>query len=267
MASFLWFGGVEALNHIILRLNLSARGIAPWRYDEWIRTTEKMGLIQPKAYKRAFYHPSLAKFYSDQSLKNNSRIRVKTRTWKDKAGYGILMLAFLALLLLPFSMRYWFKWYWASPHQIFIPQNDIRNAYWQPSDSGTYQVLRSGSVDMEAYGIIQVGTFVGVVLSPVGTREGFMGMPIESAYNLLGMDTCRHAALMVRKKEKGKDWGTYSYAASPDTNIVPINVRQGDLVQFIVNDKEFQNNLGRYTLRLHYGLSLATGHLLQTHRQ
>ena len=249
-ASFLWFGGIEAINHTLLRLSLSARGIAPKQYDEWVEATRRAALIRQQAYKMGFYHSTLKNYYNSRSLQNNTRIRVKERVWKDTATLGIVTAFLCLLLLLPFAMRYYWDWYWPNPYQLSISQQDITKAHWRKMDSGAYQIMQPETVVLRAHGCIQVGTFVGLVLSPAGTKEGYMGMPIKSSYNIPYVDTSyAHAALLVRQYHNGT-WTKYAPVRAKERDTLPLTLKAGDKLQFMVNDREYQNNLGKYTVTI-----------------
>jgi hypothetical protein len=253
VASFLWFGGIEAINHVLLKLTLSARGIAPRHYEGWIEANKRMALIRPKGYKMAFYHHTLTNYYKNQRLENNPRIRVKKNVWKDTFAYSIIMAFFFLMLFLPFAMRYWWNVYWPDPYQFNVSQEDIDRARWHKLEKGTYQVQQPGTVILRAHGFIQVGTFVGLVLSPAGTREGYMGMPLKNSYNLPQTADYAHAALLVRQRRgSGKAWSTYQYVRTEARDSLTLRVATGDQVQFIVNDKEYQNNLRKYTVTIEY---------------
>ena len=44
--TFLWFGGIELINHWVLRLYLSMFGIFPLRIRSWLRHAENLALIR-----------------------------------------------------------------------------------------------------------------------------------------------------------------------------------------------------------------------------
>jgi|GEM_PF-1845171 len=239
LLAFLWFGGMEVINHWILRVNLAVRGIAPRDYEPWVQAQKNMGLISPSGYKMKFYHGTLTAYYHRYPLKNNPRLRLKKNTWTDIWTYRLILLCCILLLALPFYRRYLLQDFWRGPWDIVWKSSGFKeqnHAYLAPK-GGTYY-LKTGW-------FTNVGTFVGYVL-PKGTTEGFMGMPIDSAYNLEGFGKYRHAALLFRTQQPGKDWTPYRYA----TEVKMLYMNRDERIEFLINDKEWHNNLGRYQVAL-----------------
>lgn len=251
IASFIWYGGIDVINHALLVRHLSFLGIAPKQYQEWVMVNTNAGLIRFQGYKMAFYHPTLAKYYENQKLKDNPRIRLKKPNNKYTVIYIFCILSFVIMLFIPFIQRYGVKIYWPDVHQVYISQSDLKKSHWQTISNGTFRILRTGEIKLEAYGVIQVGTFVGLVMSPRGTDEGYMGLPLNSSYNLPGLDTFKHAALLFRRStNNGRSWSNYEYVCPEGQCRKTLNLVKGEIVEFTVNDKEYHNNIGRYKLRL-----------------
>jgi hypothetical protein len=236
MLAFLWFGGMEVINHRILRLNLSLKGIAPINYNPWEQAQKRMGLIIPSGYRMKFYHSSLAGFYERYPLSNNQRLRLKKKNIIDYISYTLLLMIGIGLLLLPFYQRYHAAYFWKNKYEgsYHIP-NMIRE-----TDS-TFRFTANEKLKVSVGGRVVVGSFVGYAW-PEGTTCGFMGMPIDSAYNVEGLGRFRHAAFLYRIKRGTAEWSPYKYLY----NLHLLKVSKDDQIMFLVNDKEYENNSGHY---------------------
>lgn len=238
--AFLWFGGMEVINHIILRVNLYIRGIAPLNYDPWVQAQQNMGLIIPTGYQLKFYHASLAGYYARYSLTDNPRIRLPRKKVADILLYAMLMSAALALLVLPFLLRYKFDWYWKRPSEFASTFRGISKV-----NDSTYVIEKTGIYNVRTSGYISAGTFTGYS-GPEGTSYGFMGMPMEGAYNVPGFAKFRHAALLLQTKKRNEPWSGYWYVF----NVKRFQGERGQLLQFLINDNEWQNNSGHYNVQM-----------------
>ena len=238
--AFLWFGGMEVINHRILRINLYLRGIAPLDYTPWVQKQQDMGLIISTGFQMKFYHTTLAGYYMRYPLENNPRIRLKKVNATDFLLYTLILAACVVFIALPFFQRYIGQTYWKGDYDI---RTDIPDS--KKVNDSTYRFLANGKMNVSASGYIVVGTFVGYAC-PQGTTCGFMGMPIDSAYNLDGFGKYRHAALLYRIKHQDTHWSEYRYASE----LRLLNVKKNDLLQVLVNDKEWQNNTKRYQLSM-----------------
>ncbi|MBS1664775.1 MAG: hypothetical protein JST68_27260 [Bacteroidetes bacterium] len=242
LLSFLWYGGMEALNHFILRLTLHQRGIAPRRFSDWVQKSLKVGLINHSSYQLSFYHASLASYFAQFPLHDNPAIKVKTKS-RDVFYYSLAILGFVFLLSTPFIIRYGARAYWTSPYAGI----KVAPEWTKKVNDSVYTIEKSGRLRLGTSGIIDVGTFVGVVC-PEGTRDGFMGMHTKNAYNLPYIDTFRHAALLYRINTAHQGWSRYQYVKEDSL----FTVHEKDSIEVIVNDREYQNNLFHYKLYLNF---------------
>ncbi len=240
LLSFLWYGGMEAFNHVLLRVTLYIRGIAPLFYGPWVKMNEQMGLITPTGYKMNFYHTTLATYYSNYSLSDDRRTNIKRRKTDVVAYWGVFILI-LGMLTLPFVLRYGYKIYWTSPG---MGVNVSGDAVTKKNDS-VYLIKKNGKLKFMTGGSIFVGSYVGFV-NPGGTDKGFMGMPMGEGYNVPYLARFRHGALLYRLRSDSGAWSSFGYA---DTT-KPFPVKTGDSLQLAINDREWQNDAGWYTLNL-----------------
>jgi len=238
LLAFLWYGGLEVINHWILRICLWIRGISPLSYDEWVERQKHMGIITPSGYKMNFYHASINEYYQRMPMSENPRVRLVASPKKDRFMLRVGLVTGLLLLFLPFVCRYVLRGYWQSPREVITHSN-----YMRMDEDSVFTVGQNGLYAIKASGMVNVGTFVGYVF-PGGTTFGFMGIPIDSAYNLPGMGRYRHAALLMRI-QSGQRWKPYQYVAQTKK---PMYLAKGDKVEFLVNDREFQNNFWHFAV-------------------
>lgn len=242
--TFLWFGGLEVINHYQLRMSLYVRGIAPLNYAAWKRDQRRMSIFTSVGNKMMFYHATLATYYNKYPLVDSRRIRIKPTSSKDWIYYIVALALFFLMLITPVYLRYGSDFYWNNSYTLESTTNGVSR-----NNDSSFIIRKNGILHVSAKGIINVGTFVGWV-TPDGTNNGFMGMPLDSAYNVPGLDTFRHAALLMRIKRANKGWSQYQYANYWNKDSATALVHEGDSLQFIINDKEWQNNLGRFRVSI-----------------
>jgi hypothetical protein len=175
-------------------------------------------------------------------MTGNRRVRLKKRT-ADTPIYWFLTGALICLLTLPFIFRFVVGIYWKTPWSGVI----VTSVAAKKDNDSIYTIQRAGKLNFQVKGILNVGSFVGFV-GPHGTLTGFIGMPMNGSYNVPGLDTFRHAALLYRTRIGNGPWSGYGYA----TTAPPFWVSKGQKIQFVVNDKEWQNNIGHYKVRLEF---------------
>lgn len=241
LLAFLWYGGMEAVNHALLRKILYNRRIVPSNFSSWARNCTRVGVINQLDYRLSFYHSSLVSYYADFKLLDNPAIHVRKKS-RDLIYYCLFASVFVMLMSAPFVVRYGLKAYWKSPYEGVA----VSPEWTKKINDSVYSIERSGQVTLRARSWIYVGTFVGVA-HPIGLRSGFMGMPLKKAYNLSYLDTFRHAALLYRIDTAHRGYSRYDYIKDRR-----FSVSKGDRLLLVVNDKEYQNNLWQYSLNLDF---------------
>ena len=82
-------------------------------------------------------------------------------------------------------------------------------------------------------------------------KEVFFGMGIKDIYDQPGLESFQHGVLALRKKGE-KKWryfpDTDIYDIMTDSKKIYLKVRNNDTIEFIINDREFHNNLGQFIL-------------------
>ena len=246
MISYLWFGGIEIINHFVLRMKLHIMGIAPFMYASWYKHNQDMALIKGSGAYLSFYHKTLSEYFANYSLRGNQRVTYKSPN-RDWPLYLLFVLLATCLIVQPFIKRYYFRDYWSAPNQISIVSRDLK-----PLTDSTYLVLRTGKMIVKMSGKIHLGTFTGFS-SPKGVTTGFLGMPLKKAYNRSDAESFRHAALLFRTKTPGGRWEDYQYltpALHDAEETYWKFLTKGNIIRFIVNDREWQNNSGYYRVDL-----------------
>lgn len=245
LLGFFWFGGMEVVNFIILRRKLNMLGIIPLSYKDWANKYYKLGLITTSGKEMRFYHDSLARYYSDYKSNQFLSLKDTYKTARANQMTLVFLLAFLLLITLPFGFPYYSNMYWEESNTISVVSDDVV----REEMNNLFVCQKSGNMHIEVAGSIHVGTFVGRVF-PHGTKYGFLGIELDSAYNLKGLGSFRHAALLVRKRSvNDNSWTEYEYVSSGFmNNEKTFIVNKGDMLEFVVNDKEWQNNTSKYRI-------------------
>ncbi len=243
LLGFLWFGGMEVINHYLLRLNLYVRGIAPLNYSPWVQANQNMNVFVRTGYKQRFYHDALATYYMDYGSAGKSWQPILQKKY-DNWVYAVVLTIMALVLIAPFYLRYGTDLYWKQPSELVVNSVDL-----QQTADGTFLCQKTGNLQIAVrWRSIHVGTFVGRVF-PHGTTYGFMGMPLDSAYNIPGFGRFRHGAILMRKRDGIGEWSAYEYVSTgPLQNKKSIPVRKGDQLHFLINDKEWQNNTGHFIM-------------------
>lgn len=243
---FFWYGGMEIVNFIILQTKLNMLGIIPMSYNNWREIYHKFGLITTTGKEMRFYHDSVARFY--KNYKSHHLINIKDSYNPGRTNRFIFMflLIFSILTVLPYFYRYQLDKYWKESNELVV----IGNSIVQGESNNIFICQKTGNLQLNASGYIHVGTFVGRVL-PHGTERGFLGIKMDSAYNMSGLGNFRHAALLVRKMSvKDKKWTEYEYVSNDFfKKEKSLFVEKGDLLEFIINDREWQNNISRFKVK------------------
>ena len=266
LIAFLWFGGVEFLQHYVLRVILALLRRLPLRFRRWLFAARELAFVQgrsgpaikfahTKLWEYLQYAPRLGSGSSAEPLAPVPTLpALPRREWRwFQASLVALMLVLLAS---PLLRRWWPAWpgatYWTHANAL-----DLRPAPGVAvlTDS-TVRMLRAGRLQFRVEGRVHVGDIVGSV-GPRGSAYGFFGMPLDHAYDRF--NTANHGALFYRiqRAAGGGGWHPLPAAAAagwllPWQNLpvitLPELLRAGEQVQFAVNDAEWQNNSGHFTL-------------------
>ena len=203
-----------------------------------------MGFIKGSGAYLGFYHNTLSEYFAACKIKDNSRVIYKSPN-RPLWLYVPLVILFILLVAQPFIKRYVTESYWKGPNELKVNSKDLE----KDSDS-TFKVLKTGKIISTLSGSLHLGTFTGFS-GPRGVLTGFLGMPLKKAYNRTDAEYFRHAALLFRVKSSVGSWSEYFYL-DPKLHSVEENywqfLKKGDIIQFVVNDREWQNNSGHYNI-------------------
>ncbi|MEN0057184.1 MAG: hypothetical protein AAGC65_26140, partial [Mucilaginibacter sp.] len=251
--AFLWFGGFEVIQHWTLRLMLFLYGILPLRIGEWLKCMHQVNFLQRDGSRLQFQHETLKDYLSSLIPENNRLSDTPFNFVRKKRA----LLAVISVLLIiigsigiyrPINERFYGNKFWTNRDRLLISGE---KATYVTVTNNSVRVLKSGIVDLSVSGKVVVGTFVGKI-GPEGTYSGFLGFPVNNAYNLVR--DFRHGALLYRRLNREKTW---HYAVRGDVFYWPWQERHGafavvagDVIEFMVNDNERENDSGTYNLQI-----------------
>jgi len=251
MIAFLWFGGIEVVQHWTLRLLLFLYGVLPLRMIPWLKTMHQVSIIHRSGNNLHFPHPTL-KAYTGKLIDASgalagtqfSFIRIRRKT--------IILLSIGLIFIIAGSIsatynhRFRDKVYWEKDEELVFMQENMR-----PAATGNDHVVigADGTYELSAAGSVLVGTFVGRVAAE-GTFEGFLGVPIGDSYNIV--KGFSHGALLFRSDLHYKSW---NYVAERNGYFWPwterkrvVKLSKGERITFLVNDNEYQNDSGEFRI-------------------
>jgi len=253
MISFLWFGGLDVIQHIVLRVLLFLSGMAPLFFSVWLNYMHKIGFLRQSGASLQFEHISLRNYLATLPVVENKVAPDPRMIYHFRPAYSTTMGVLFSLLscwllVLPFADRYWLGKYWTRKDEI----NYINDkGYLVKVEANMFRMTNSGILHIWVSGTVNVGTFLGEV-GPEGTTAGFMCFPVSDAYNCI--PKFRHGALLYRVN--GREW---KYVITPPSSfwdhIEPqtvIRLNKNDHIEFLVNDTEWQNNAGHFLLKFEW---------------
>jgi hypothetical protein len=262
LVAFLWFGGVEFIQHYTLRVQLALLQLLPLRFKDWLRAARKMAFILSRSGSAIkFRHATLLEYLqkppgtvvSTTPLPSLSLPPATHRAWKLLRIS--LLPCFAVLLSLPLLRRFLPAWptgtFWSHANALDLrPATGLRVL-----NDSTIRVLQAGQLDIIVQGQVNVGDIVGSV-GPQGTAYGFLGIPLDHAYDRFR--TAEHGALFYRihrpagltawRPLRPVPMPGFFMTSSAWVSSLSEQVQPGELVQFAINDAEWQNNSGTFTL-------------------
>lgn len=252
LVSTLWFGGFEAIQHWTLRIQLYLYGMAPLNFSSWIKLMHKVDFVRYAGAGIKIHHVSLKDYLMSLPVTGDgSDERVTTRFkphYHRNSKWAIIaLLGFLCIF--PYLQRYYLEIFWKQHDDIHYQVTSSSLIKTKPN---TFRAIENAKVDIIISGQVKLGTFVGKV-SPPGTALGLLGFPMDTVYNRFG--PFRHGALLVRKiGENAEKW---RYLIEPTSSLLSwtypktsMSLKKNELLEFCINDKEWQNNSGHFTVRI-----------------
>ena len=160
------------------------------------------------------------------------------------------LLVFISLALCkPFANRYFLHHFWRGPDEIRFENAD--STHTKLLGNHSLVALKPGTLVLTVTGAVDVGTYTGLV-GPQGTNIGFLGFTLDGLYNRIkGLP---HAALLQRTLHGNTSTGwqlpdyrrkRFLAGGSWETRIP---VHANDTIPLMINDSEWQNNSGHFTV-------------------
>nr|WP_299070365.1 glycerophosphodiester phosphodiesterase family protein [uncultured Allomuricauda sp.] len=244
--AFAWFGGLDAMCHWLLRFVLSLEDSFPLHIRSFLLHLSEIGFIRPVGSGYEFIHPSLRDYYKSAPIQK-----------KTKKPTYLIPISIVLLLSAPVSLKLFKRFQNESHWQNEYGFNVTFNSNFVQHHKGSKNTFIINGIENEtekvirinANGKVKLGSFVGFV-SPTGTKSGFLGMNLGDTWNKPGMEKLNHGALAFRKN-KG-NWISF-----PENDLIrygrnesylTFTVKNGDVLETHVNDKEWQNNSGQFNI-------------------
>ncbi|PWL38114.1 hypothetical protein DKG77_07420 [Flagellimonas aquimarina] len=244
--AFAWFGGLDAIYHWLLRIILSLEKGFPLFIRSFLLHLSEIGFVRPVGSGYEFIHPSLRDYY------RNSPVPKKTKKSMYLIPIGIVIVL-SAPICFKLVSRFQNESHWQNEHgyNININSNLIHH------DKGLKNVFvvngikddTEKAIQINANGKVKLGSFVGFV-SPAGTKSGFLGMSLGNTWNRPSLEKLNHGALVFRKNNG--NWVSF-----PENDLIQygrneshlkFTVKNGDVLEAVINDKEWQNNSGKFNI-------------------
>jgi Cdc6-like AAA superfamily ATPase len=246
----LWFGGMDYIQHWSLRLTVYLKGYAPFDWRRYLKFGKSLTFIRQSGASYSFYHRTLKDYYKEIILEKNLSTKSISPPFLGKIYIFIILFLILVFSIADINRKFRGGFYWEKPNSgiIYEYQSDSTLIMIK---SNTFLVKHRGTLRLQAKGKYKVGNFVGYVF-PEGTEHGFLGFPIGDTYDSLKEHP--HGAILFHLNSDSTwiNWVTDStFFKSPwEYRNNQIEVKEGDTIQFIVNDTEWQNNLGKVIVKM-----------------
>ncbi|MDC6366677.1 glycerophosphodiester phosphodiesterase family protein [Flagellimonas amphidinii] len=245
LLAFAWFGGLDAICHWLLRLILALEEDFPLFIRSFLLKLSGIGFVRPVGSGYEFIHPSLRDYY-----KNSEAPKVKKPLFLIPIGLVLILSTPVSLKLLK---RFQNESHWQNEYGFNVTFETGHIQHHQGAKNKfVIQGLGSESkkkIRINANGRVKLGSFVGFV-SPAGTKSGFLGMSLGNTWNKQEMETLNHGSLSF-KKNKG-NWISFPendlIQYGKNESYLDFTVKNGDVLEVQVNDKEWQNNLGEFNI-------------------
>lgn len=246
---FLWFGGLDVLSHYCLRLTIYFDNSGPLNYISFLEQASSLRFIRIVGSGYEFMHPTIREYFLNSNF-NPSKSR------KLKISF---IPVFCILCMIPIFQslhgRFNGSNFWETELEglkVTSKNQIIEKIYGSEKQLAIHGLGALDTVNLEfiVNGKIKVGTFTGYI-NAGGTEGGFFGMGIKDIYDQPGLESFQHGVLALRKKGENK-WRAFPntdiYDIVSDSKKLNLRVCENDTIEFIINDREFHNNSGRFVL-------------------
>jgi len=244
--AFAWFGGLDAICHWTLRFILSMEDDSQLLNSSFLHKISEVGFLRPVGSGYEFIHPSLKDYYTS----NNLRRKTKNSMFLIPI---ILVIILSGPIMLKLFTRFQNESHWQNEYGYKTHLNSALVQHYQGHKNlfivqnikdNTTRIIR-----VKTSGKVKLGSFVGLA-SSTGTTSGFLGMSLGTTWNRPGLENRNHGALFLRKN--GGNWIGFpeneiiNYGQSK--SYLDFTVKNGDILEVIINDKEWENNSGLFDL-------------------
>lgn len=240
--AFAWFGGLDAICHWSLRGILAIEKGTQFLNKSFLHRLSEIGFIRPVGSGHEFIHPSLRDYYKHNSVSRDTKKRMYSIP-------VILVFIILTPVALKLVTRFQNESHWQNEYG-FNTTIDSRYVHHYKGSKHTFIVKNIEDnldkvIRVKTSGKIKLGSFVGIV-SSTGTKSGFLGMRLGDTWNRTGLKHLNHGALVLRKNKE--NWVSFPendiIGFGESTSYMDFTVKNGDVFEAIINDKEWENNSG-----------------------
>ena len=244
----LWFGGSEFIQHWCIRLSLYVYGYSPFFWTKYIKYGKSLTFLRQMGANYSFYHRTLKDYFKQKSTNETNLKRINNKI-TGRIFFVIVIIGILYSFFSGIKNRYYNSIFWKDSNDQFnYIIKDTSNI--ARIDHNTFEIKKSGKLNIKTKGKYKIGTFTGYVHSN-GTEVGFLGMPIGDKYD--SIPNLPHASLLY--KLKSNDIWETCIKTDSTFKFIPkkygyINISSKDTIEFLINDKEWQNNTGTIEIEL-----------------
>jgi len=248
--AFLWFGGLDVISHYSLRLLIWLDNSGPINYIRFLEESSNLRFIRVVGAGYEFTHPTLKHYFNTASF----------TPLKHKKMKRSLITLFFVLLTIPVAASLYLRLtnqsFWEDKHGFEITSYspfvtkvpDTKNE-WKVTGIPDSTLL---SLNISAKGKVKLGTFTGFNTAS-GTEAGIFGMGIGDVYDLQELQSFHHGAVSIQQKSNNK-WRPFPeediYGILNNDRNLWVTVKNEERIKFVVNDSEWQNNQGKYTITI-----------------
>lgn len=239
----LWYGGIDAIHHAVLRYFLFISGKIPWQLPTFLKYSDERNLMREIGAAYIFAHDYLRDFYT--TFKSSKPPVPNFRS--VPIALGVVMLVLIVFMGTISSQVY---------GRLFPFNQDTMYmvSSYTPADinGNTTCFNEDEQVTVYSRGLLKTGNYMGYI-SPEGSEIGFMGFIIGDTYDIA--PELPHGNLICKFTSQTQ-WQQCSqrtedvmlpWAERRVTLPVP---QDGDCLEFHVNSNEVEKISGSYFVRL-----------------
>jgi len=248
-------GGIDFINHFVLRVLLYWGAMAPRDYAQFLNFATRHDLLRELGGSYIFAHEYLLNYFCDLEVGRRRFVKY-ANVAKTLVGVGILVVIIFSFRLLIVEPLPILETVQSGNTLVIDHQMSTINT------DESFCFTAGEEITIQSQGLIRVGKFVGYV-PPEGTEIGVLGLPVSDTWD--EVPEFPHGSLMCRLQSdtvQEADWQLCAQSSIP--NIPPgfpitgawpprsytFTAAHDGCLEFLVNDNEPEKHVGGFVVEV-----------------